>query len=232
MTSLLRLLSFNASIQPELYPSTLDENLYHPIIRRKIITAFLVASGVDLDLICLQGFVPTDFKGILRLLPSFDGFISPVSGCALLVRRSSFDSIQFEDHDGIVRLRTIPTGTEREIQIWSVDLDEETIIEFEPGPQIVAGRFPDKMLKAQGLIDALRKVGNFEQTRPFEQSTGLNDHLFIQDVKPVSGDVDDCIVFQQFHGPLWSIKSENHRIEAVLNTYGSDHLPIRAQIRI
>jgi hypothetical protein len=232
MTSLLRLLTFNASIQPERYPPTLDPDVYDPIIRREIITSFLVAAGVDLDLICLQGFVPGDFKGVLRLLPSFHGLISSRSGCALLARRTSFDSIHFEDRDGVVRVRAVPTGTDHPIQIWSVDLTEETMRKFEPGPQIVSGTFPSKLLEAQGLIDALRKVGNFEPTRPFDQAPAIGDHLFVQDLKPVSGDVDDRISSRGSNGHLWSIQSEARRIEAVLNSYGSDHLPIRALVRV
>lgn len=231
MTSLLRLLTFNASIQTERYPATVDPDVYNSIIRRETITFFLVAAGVDLDLICLQGVDPGDFKRILRLLPAFHGFISMESGCALLARRASFDSLHFEDRDGAVRLTAVASGTNRPIEVWSVDLDEESTRKFKSGPQIIAGTFPARLLESQGLINALRKVGNFEPTRPFEQ-TETTDHIFVEEVKPISGDVDDRVTSQYSKGYLWSIQSEVRRIEAVLSSYGSDHLPIRAQIRV
>jgi hypothetical protein len=231
MTALLRLLTFNASIQTERYPPTLDPDAYDPIIRRETITSFLVAAGVELDLICLQGVVPDDFKRILGLLPSFHGLISAESGCAILARRTSFDSLHFEDRDGAVRLVAVASGTDRPIEIWSVDLDEDSTRKFKSGPQIVAGTFPARLLESQGLINVLRKVGNFEPTRPFKQ-TETTDHIFVEELKPVSGDVDDRVTSRYSKGYLWSIQSEVLRIEAVLSTYGSDHLPIRAQIRV
>lgn len=231
MTSLLRLLSFNVSIQPERYPVTIDPDVYDPTVRREAMILFLIAAGVDLDLICLQAFILDDFKLMTRRLPSFHGFISPESGSAILARKTSFESLHFEDHGGAVQLTAVPVGAKRPVEIWSVDLNLSTD-KLGSGPLIVAGAIEPEELQARGFVDALRKVGNFEPTRPFDHGPSVTDYLFIQEAKPVSGDVNDTISSKRSNGHLWSIKSEVKRIEAVLTEYGSDHLPIRATIRI
>lgn len=181
--------------------------------------SFLVAAGVDLDLICLQAFIPDDFKLMARRLPSFHGFISAETGSAILARKTAFDSLQFEDQSGVVELRAVPAGLETVVRIWSTG-GPISIDGVESGPRIIAGTIDH----LEGFTDALRKVGNFEPTRPFDHGPSITDHIFVKGVKPISGDVDD--------GRLRTLRSEARRIEAVLAKYGSDHLPIRATIRI
>lgn len=215
-------MSLNVSIDLERHSSTLD-----PVIRREITISSLVAAGVDLDLICLQGFPLTDFKGMVRRLPSFHGFISPQTGCAILARKNSFGSLHFEDHDGAVHLEAVPTNSGTSVHLWSVD-HPESIKGLQSAPSIVAGTIESEsfkeFLKSNGFIDALRKVGNFEPTRPFEDGPSITDYIFVYEAKPISGDVDD--------NHLWNDHSEYRRIEAVLNKYGGDHLPTRLTVRV
>lgn len=167
----------------------------------------------EADVICLQGLNPDRFRTITSALPHFIGFLSS-GGAAIAVRKSAFPNPYFRESEGAAVL-VLPGGN-----VYSVNLNDELVVE--EGPGVILGSL-HRDLTEEGWKDGMKKVGNFELSRPANNSPFWN-RVWIRDVKPVSGDVLDF--------GLWSFKDDAERVTQCIDLCGSTHFPMKFSVRM